>query len=369
VSGRDCRIGAPIITGTRRMGPAGRSRPGPAGVGRAVLRTRLQGSGPAQVGIEEPRPRSNIRGMGRSLRPHLPGVVFHVTSRLQGHQPLYAGLENIVISYVRELLVRRDVHLIAYAVMPNHIHLLVQQGALPLGHFMQPLLRRVALLLQRTRGCVGHVVERRYREQACLTADYLRAAVAYVHLNGLRAGLANCVEDYEWSSHSDFLRSAPLNACCQPVMEDALRLYARNEGDSMAQCAANYRDFVKWRLLMDQWRNAKIHQSFYPPATPRFHCGDDHWSLAFAPFVQAIAENRRDRPYRMDLRDLAMAILRDVAADMTVDDLRAGGSSRVEVAARRMIIRRAAAVGHTGKAIAHYLGVSPATVSSVLNAT
>lgn len=304
--------------------------------------------------------------MSRYLRPHMPGVVFHLTARIQCREPLLEGIEGAVVSMIRDGTSRSDARLVAYAVMPNHLHIVLQQGARRLSDYMQPVLRRVALLVRRSRAWEGHVFERRYHESACITADYLRNTITYVHLNALRATLASSIDAYEWCSQGSFCDSAAPDALSRIGMEDALRVFAAGDEDTLVKCAENYRSFCRWRMLMDaRTAHGSDALSYHPPAAPPLAGGDEHWCRVYAPFVQAEAERRRSPPRRMDLRDLALVAMREVDPAMDLDDLRYGGASRTLVHVRKRVIMRATAAGHTGRAISRFLHISPATVSSV----
>ncbi|HUG15572.1 MAG TPA: transposase [Thermomicrobiales bacterium] len=298
----------------------------------------------------------------------MPGVVFHLTARIQCRAPLLADIEGSAASMILEATARSDARLVAYAVMPNHLHIVLQQGGRPLSHYMQPLLRRIALLVRRTRAWEGHVFERRYRESACLTAEYLRNAIAYVHLNGLRAALASSVDTYEWCSQRRFCDCDAPDHLSRMAMEDALRVFAPFGGDVLARCRDNYREFVSWRIAMDAHAaqaDANAGGDFHPPSPPSLFGGDEHWTRAYEPFVQAEAESRKRAPRRMDLRDIARTVMADVDPAMRLEDLREGGSTRTLIRVRNAVIVRAAASGYSSRAIARFLSVSPPTVSSI----
>jgi REP element-mobilizing transposase RayT len=265
---------------------------------------------------------------------------------------------------IRDAQKRSDAGVIAYAVMPNHLHLVLQQGARPLSEYMQPLLRRVALLVRRSHGWEGHVFERRYRESACLTADYLRNTVTYVHLNGWRAKLATTAEAYAWCSHQSFCTTESANARSRLAMEDALRVFAERSDDVLSRCRDNYLRFVHWRTLMDA-RAADDGEvaDFMAPSPPCMSGGDEHWDRAYAPFTRGEAEHRETLPRRMDLRDLAQIIMREFDPDMSLDDLCSGSSSRPILRVRTRLILRAITVGYTGSTISRFLNISPTTVS------
>jgi REP element-mobilizing transposase RayT len=298
----------------------------------------------------------------------MPGVVFHLTARMQCREPLLGGIEGAAVGMIHDATARSDARLVAYAVMPNHLHVLLQQGERPLSHYMQPLLRRVALLVRRVRGWDGHVFERRYHESACRTPDYLRNAIAYVHLNGLRACLAASVDEYEWCSARRFCDCDAPDPLSRIAMEDALRVFAASDVDMLAECRANYKQFVRWRLAMDEHAaqaEANTGGHFHPPSPPTLLGGDEHWCQVYEPFVRAEAERVKVAPRRMDLRDIALVVMRDTDSEMRLEDLRNGGSTRALIQVRNAVIRRAVASGYTNRAVARFLSVSPATISAV----
>ena len=135
--------------------------------------------------------------MGRRKRPYHPGTIFHLTSRTHRHEEWFdPGLRTTIVELIHRMVARTDAQLLAYAVMPNHLHIVLRQGRMELAQVMQPLMRRVALQVQRQHGFEGSVVERRFRDTACTTPDHVRMAIVYTHLNPWRAGL--CGDDLSY---------------------------------------------------------------------------------------------------------------------------------------------------------------------------
>lgn len=301
--------------------------------------------------------------MGRRLRSHLPGVPFHVTARVQGRGPLFSGLERFIVARIAATPRRSDVKLLAYAVMPNHLHLLLLQGRQPLSRFMQPLLRTIALLVQRKARVEGHVFERRFRATPCLDPDYFRHAVAYIHLNGLRAGLCANVEQFEWCSHALYGEERDVAFGVDPAIEDVLRLFGERDAQSLVQCRRDYRAFLEWRCAMD----AHLHRvsdglDSAAPSPPCALGGDAHWTMTYAAAAMRHAPLRRSPP---DLRDLARAIVDECAPGMDMERLRCGDRGKAVVLVRRRFVIRASAAGYPGGVIARFLSVSPSTISSI----
>lgn len=309
--------------------------------------------------------------MGRLLRPTLPGAPFHITARTQWKEPLFDGLEGEIATAIHDSIDRSDAHLLAYAVMSNHLHLIVVQGRRPLAGYMQPLLRRVALLVIRRTGREGHVFGGRYCHSACQDPDYFRSMIAYVHLNPVRAGMCRKPEDYPWTSHHAYARSARPDAPESFVfaIERGLRVFAQSSGQPIAECRKDYRAYVRWRLAMDQYI-ADESGSWRPlPRAPLSLGGDLHWYRQYGTASNmrvAGVEQPPERP--MDLRDHVRATLEDIAPDLPLGQLCAGGRSRALVRVRNQVIGRARTAGYATTRLATFLNISPSAVSNVWSA-
>ena len=319
--------------------------------------------------MDAPRFGRYRRIMGRRLRPHLPGMPFHVTARLQGRSPWFNDIERAVARRILLAPRRSDADLLAYAVMPNHLHLVVVQGRQPLSQFMQPLLRRIALLVQRSTCREGHVFERRFHASPCLDAEYFRNAIAYVHLNALRANLCSRLEAYEWCSHGAYSRPAhALEGTRNGIsVEQALRVFSAHTGDTLTRCQANYLLFMDWRRAMDAHRAAEENgfQAGLPPDRPGTAGGDTYWDSNFSS-IRSLDE-AGGRP-RQDLPEIARGTLSELAPEMELELLRAGYRTKAVVRVRRRFILRALGAGHKGGVIARFLNIAPTTVSSVRTA-
>lgn len=57
---------------------------------------------------------------------------------------------------------------------------------------------------------VGHLFQNRYMSKVISEESYLREAIRYIHLNPIRAGIINSLEDldvYPWSGHSQIMEA------------------------------------------------------------------------------------------------------------------------------------------------------------------
>lgn len=322
--------------------------------------------------------------MGRRRRPNLPGGTFHLTARTQGREPLFpAALRTRLIPLLRDVVGYSDVELFAYVFMPNHLHLVVRQGNAPLHRFMQPLLRRMALLVQKSRRREGHVFERRYRDHLCGSPGHLRNAIVYTHLNPVRAGLVARPEEYAWSSHRAWTHSGPAaDGRLQPTtLHSVAQVFASAPDRTTGELRADYLAFQEWRRSRDRIdetaAEAKTSEvdSPEPPQRPSTAYGDRNWGRLLAPpnGRLLLASSWPGRPSlgaaRPDLGNIARSVLSECEPGLMASQVRSRRGGRAYVRARHRIIRRASAAGYRGVEIAAYLRISATAVSDVLVAS
>jgi putative transposase len=96
---------------------------------------------------------------------------------------------------------RQQWRCLAYCLMPNHVHLLVETPFANLGAGMQRLHGDYAHVFNERHGRSGHVFQGRYGSVRITTDEQLWTTAAYVALNPVAAGLCQAPEEWPWSSH------------------------------------------------------------------------------------------------------------------------------------------------------------------------
>jgi REP element-mobilizing transposase RayT len=145
--------------------------------------------------------------MARRPRLFAPGLLYHVIARGNQRRETFMDEEDYR-AYLHRLSVYRARHavtLLAYCLMPNHVHLLVRTGDVPLAKFMQGLQQSYTQWFNRVHGKVGHVFQGRYRAIVCDSDMYLLTLIRYIHLNPVRAGLVHDPGRYPYSGHRAYL--------------------------------------------------------------------------------------------------------------------------------------------------------------------
>jgi REP element-mobilizing transposase RayT len=93
----------------------------------------------------------------------------------------------------------------AWALIPNHFHLLLRTGAVPITTVMRRLLTGHAISYNHRHRRHGHLFQNRYKSILCQEDAYLLELVRYIHLNPLRAKLVKDMGElgrYPFCGHS-----------------------------------------------------------------------------------------------------------------------------------------------------------------------
>ena len=94
---------------------------------------------------------------------------------------------------------------LAYCLMHNHIHLLVETPQPNLGAGMQRLHGLYAQTFNKRHKRCGHLFQGRYGGDRVRTDEQLLTAARYIALNPVEAGLCERPDEWPWSSHAGVL--------------------------------------------------------------------------------------------------------------------------------------------------------------------
>ena len=151
--------------------------------------------------------------MPRGPRLDAPGVLHHVMVRGIERQPIFLDDRDRhdFVARLAALAEGQAWAVYAWALLPNHLHLLVRTGARPLARTMRSLLTGYAGTFNRRRRRHGHLFQNRYKSIVVEEEPYLLELTRYIHLNPLRAGLVRDLaglDRYPWAGHSALMGRA-----------------------------------------------------------------------------------------------------------------------------------------------------------------
>ena len=145
--------------------------------------------------------------MARPTRRENPDAIYHVYSRGNYRAPIFAD-DGAAQSFLRALeatIRRAGWEVFAYAIMPNHFHLMLRAPRANLSRGMHLLLSAFALRFNGFNEEHGHVFQGRYHAKRVPRGMDSSRVLDYIHLNHVRKGLLT-VEDCTLSSLSSLSR-------------------------------------------------------------------------------------------------------------------------------------------------------------------
>ena len=197
--------------------------------------------------------------MPRQARLDAPGVLQHVMARGIERRKIFwddkdrtAFLERFGV-----ILEETQTQCYAWALIPNHFHILLRTGATPLSTVMRRLMTGYAVTFNIRHRRSGHLFQNRYKSVICEEDPYLLELIRYIHLNPLRAKLIEdlkSLDKYPWSGHSVLIgkQKNPLvpemtsvtgddKFLAEKTVENVLQFF----GKKLKEARTNYRRFVE----------------------------------------------------------------------------------------------------------------------------
>lgn len=142
--------------------------------------------------------------MGRSLRIHYPGLIYHVINRGNNRQAVFFEDDDYsrYLSVVYRFKKAYGFELYAYCLMTNHVHLLIKvnQGG-TISKIMQSITLAHTKHYHLKYHSSGHVWQGRFKSPIVSNDDYVIDVMRYIENNPVKAGMVKRPEDYRWSSY------------------------------------------------------------------------------------------------------------------------------------------------------------------------
>ncbi len=236
----------------------------------------------------------------------------------------------------------------AWVLIPNHFHLLLRTGNVPIATVMRRLLTGYALWHNRRHRRHGYLFQNRYKSILCQEDHYLLELVRYIHLNALRAKLVKSLlslDHYSYCGHSVIMGRWKND---WQDTEAVLRLFS----EKISTARRQYRAFVEKGIALGKrddliggglirssggWANVKAMRraKVFQKADERI-LGDGD----FVEQVLAAAEEKMKRKYALQAKGMDLGQVADRVAelfDLTPSELWLPGKHRKRVRARSLL--------------------------------
>ena len=138
----------------------------------------------------------------RKARVTFAGAFHHITCRALDGKPILKDpkFKKHLLFLLKKYSKLRRVRVLAYCIMDNHYHLILQNTNQNMDKFMRDVNGTFASFYRRVNNSRGYVFQDRYYSKIIQNDSYLKIALVYVLLNPLRAGIVKDGHDYSFSS-------------------------------------------------------------------------------------------------------------------------------------------------------------------------
>ncbi len=315
--------------------------------------------------------------MPRQPRLDAPGTLHHVMGRGIERTKIFRSSadRNDFLNRLSDLCREGALSVYAWALMVNHFHLLARTGSQPLSKSMRRLLTGYVVNFNRKHKRYGHLFQNRYKSIICEDDPYLLELTRYIHLNPLRAGVVDRVEElngYPWTGHSaivgrvrrDWQDTDGVLGYFDGRRKEAIRRYELFVSKGISQ--GRRLDLVGGGLVRSSGGWSEVLSLRRKGA----RVASDERILGSSGFVQGLlsgAEERQKETLRLsgrvsDLASLTKDIVR--GEGITESELRSGSRSRTVAKARRLFCQLAVRrMGYPGAEVARFLGVTTSAVN------
>jgi len=180
--------------------------------------------------------------MPRKARIDAPGALHHIIFRGIERRKIFRDNKDRdnFIKRLGTVLSETSTPCFAWALIPNHVHLLLRTGNVPISTVMRRLLTGHAAYFNRRHRRHGKLFQNRYKSILCQEDAYLLELVRYIHLNPLRAKLVanlTSLDKWSYSGHSTLVGKGK-----NPWQDD--RYVLKVFGKSLSASRRKYKAYV-----------------------------------------------------------------------------------------------------------------------------
>ena len=138
-------------------------------------------------------------------RFYLTDQLYFITSVIENRKPIFLN-ENciqILLRVLDEYAKRCSIEIIAFAILPDHVHLLIspKSQSHTISGFMKSIKGKSAIEINRVTERRGRLWQHQFLDHIVRSKEDYRLHIEYIHYNPIKHGLCDRPEDYRWSSY------------------------------------------------------------------------------------------------------------------------------------------------------------------------
>jgi REP element-mobilizing transposase RayT len=315
--------------------------------------------------------------MPRKSRIDAPGALHHIIARGIERRKIFQDDHdcNDFLNRLGNILTETQTHCYAWALIPNHFHLLLRTGSTPISTVMRRLLTGYAGSFNRRHRRYGHLLQNRYKSFLCQEDTYLLELVRYLHLNPLRADLVQDLKQLDTFPYAG--HSVVMGKKKKDWQDTDYVLKWFNNRKALAR--RRYRDFIKKGIAAGKRsdlvggglvRSAGGWSALKALRKAKVHLKGDERILGDSDFVLQVlktANEALEQKYRLKAQGMDIEKIAERVADlldMSPGDVWAQGKYSKIVNARSMLCFWAVReLGVSMSSLARRLKISPRAVS------
>jgi putative transposase len=295
---------------------------------------------------------SGVKRFFRARRKlNSPDMISHITQRAAGVDRLFHENDDYLefLGRMKKVSETYLLEIISFVFMPNHVHLLVYQTEDNLPDVMRELFSRFARRQNVKYARMGHLFGGPYRQAVCLDDVYALTVSLYIHLNPVRAGLAEDPLGYPWSSCEFFCKGGEQPSFLYP--DRVLRYISDDPG----KAAKDYKRMLYEGLQLKAEEVLEDQEAIH-----RFQ-----WRLSKLPVFRRLVQflmikDPEEEEERIVIPEYDFAeIMHELAEKRPIELPK-------DKEARRYLIEQLLSRGYTRREIAKRLGLSRKTVYNIM---
>ena len=297
--------------------------------------------------------------MPRKPRLEIEGAIYHIINRGLERKAIFMDDEDRTdfLARLAEALKETNTQILAFALVPNHFHLLVKRNQTNLSALMRKLCAGYAGYFNKKHKRAGYLFQNRYKSILCQKGSYLLQLVRYINLNPLRVGLVKSFDElanYPFVSHSFIMGKRKAHWF-------DLDLVLVHFAETEPRAKRIYQQFIIDGLSeTTDYSGGGLRRSISieAPAEPTMQAFDDR-ILGDSDFVQDMLA-RSDTKVKTN-KNLVPEIVSAICVEFPVTEVEIKGKSRIQV----VVKARDALAGRLAK----QAGLSPAEIAKTIGCT